>query len=110
MLDTTGHNSANASTQGYSRQEASRVASQALVMPAGAISNGAGAHIGSGVDVQSFRRVRDQFVDIQYRGQTTNLGEWAARAQTLDSAELALAEPGENGINEQLSRFWDAWA
>jgi flagellar hook-associated protein 1 FlgK len=110
LLDTTGHNIANASTVGYSRQEASLVASPALEIPAGGIAGGAGAHLGSGVDVQSYRRVRDQFVDLQYRAQNTNLGHWAARARTLDSAELALAEPGENGINEQLARFWDAWA
>lgn len=110
MLDTAGHNIANASTKGYSRQEATLVASQALVVPAGGIANGAGAHIGSGVDVQTFRRVRDQFVDLQYRSQNTNLGEWAARAKTLDAAELSLAEPGENGINEQLAQFWNAWS
>lgn len=110
MLDTTGHNIANASTQGYSRQEATLVASPGLIVPAGSLISGAGAHIGSGVDVESFRRVRDQFVDLQYRSQNTNLGEWAARAKTLDAAELSLAEPGENGINEQLARFWDAWA
>jgi flagellar hook-associated protein 1 len=110
LLDTTGHNIANASTKGYSRQEATLVASPALQIPAGGIAGGSGAHLGSGVDVQQYRRVRDQFVDLQYRGQNTNLGEWAARAGALDRAELALAEPGENGINEQLSRFWDAWA
>jgi flagellar hook-associated protein 1 FlgK len=110
LLDTTGHNIANASTQGYSRQEASLVASAALEIPAGGIAGGAGAHIGSGVDVQSFRRIRDQFVDLQYRGQNTNLGEWTARATALERAEGALSEPGENGINQQLSEFWDAWA
>jgi flagellar hook-associated protein 1 FlgK len=110
LLDTAGHNIANASTKGYSRQEATLVASPALEIPAGGIAGGSGAHLGSGVDVQSFRRIRDQFVDLQYRGQNTNLGEWAARAGALDNAELSLAEPGENGINEQLSRFWDAWA
>ena len=110
MLDVTGHNIANASTKGYSRQEATLVASPGLIVPAGSLINGAGAHIGSGVDVESFRRIRDQFVDLQFRSQNTNLGEWAARAETLDAAELSLAEPGENGINEQLSRFWDAWA
>src|SRR3954453_21589790 len=54
LLDTTGHNIANASTQGYSRQEAALVASPALEIPAGGIAGGAGAHLGSGVDVQSF--------------------------------------------------------
>ncbi len=109
LLDTAGHNIANASTKGYSRQEASLVASAALEIPAGT-ATGAGAHLGSGVDVQSFRRVRDQFVDLQFRAQNTNLGEWAARAGALDRAELSLSEPGENGINEQLSKFWDAWS
>src|SRR4051794_32047032 len=110
LLDTTGHNIANASTKGYSRQEATLVAAPALEIPAGGIASGAGAHLGSGVDVQSFRRVRDQFIDLQYRGQNTNLGDWKARASALDQAESALAEPGENGINQQLSEFWDAWA
>jgi flagellar hook-associated protein 1 FlgK len=110
LLDTAGHNIANASTKGYSRQEVALVASPALEIPAGGIVGGAGAHLGSGVDVQSFRRIRDQFVDLQYRAQNTNLGEWAARTKTLDRAELALNEPGENGINEQLTRFWDSWS
>src|ERR687898_2222856 len=109
LLDTAGHNIANASTKGYSRQEATLVASDALQIPAGGIAGGAGAHLGSGVDVQSFRRIRDQFVDLQYRAQNTKLNEWAARTKTLDRAELALNEPGENGINEQLARFWDSW-
>jgi flagellar hook-associated protein 1 FlgK len=110
LLDTAGHNIANASTRGYSRQEVSLVASDALQIPSGGIVGGAGAHIGSGVDIQSYRRVRDQFVDLQYRAQNTNLQEWAARTKTLDRAELALNEPGENGLNEQLARFWDSWS
>jgi flagellar hook-associated protein 1 FlgK len=110
LLDTAGHNIANASTVGYSRQEASLVASPALQIPAGGVASGASAHLGSGVDVQSYRRIRDQFVDLQYRAQNTNLGDWAARAKLLEAAELALSEPGENGINEQLAQFWTAWS
>jgi flagellar hook-associated protein 1 FlgK len=110
LLDTTGHNIANASTKGYSRQEATLVASPGLELPAGGTADGTGAHLGSGVDVQSFRRIRDEFVDLQYRGQNTNLGDWTARASALSQAEGALAEPGENGINQQLIEFWDAWS
>jgi flagellar hook-associated protein 1 len=109
MLDTAGHNIANASTKGYSRQDVSLQAAPALEIPAGGIVGGAGAHLGSGVDIVSFRRIRDQFVDLQFRAQNTNLGEWSARTKTLDRAELALNEPGENGINEQLTQFWNAW-
>src|ERR687884_735565 len=89
LLDTAGHNIANASTQGYSRQEAVLAASPALQIPAGAVANGSGAHLGSGVDVQSYRRVRDQFLDLQYRAQSTSLGEWTARSSALDRAESA---------------------
>ena len=110
LLDTTGHNIANASTKGYSRQEATLVAAPALEIPSGGIAGGSGAHLGAGVDVQAFRRIRDQFVDLQYRGQNTNLGEWSARAGSLERAEGALSEPGENGINQQLTEFWNAWS
>jgi flagellar hook-associated protein 1 len=109
-LDTTGHNIANASTTGYSRQEAVMAAAPALVIPQGAVQGGAGAHIGAGVDVLSYRRIRDTFLDLQYRAQATRLGDEAGRAQGLDRAELALAEPSDNGINKQLSEFWSAWA
>ena len=109
-LDTTGHNIANASTQGYSRQEAVMAASPAMQVPAGAVQNGAGAHIGSGVDIQAYRRVRDTFLDLQYRAQSTRLGQESGRAEGLDRAELALAEPSDDGINTQLSAFWNAWS
>src|SRR3954453_14171329 len=110
MLDTTGHNIANASTKGYSRQEATLAASSALQLTVQGSANQVGAHLGSGVDVQGFRRVRDNFLDSQYRAQNTNVSDWNARAESLDSAELSLAEPGENGINAQLAKFWNAWS
>jgi flagellar hook-associated protein 1 len=109
-LDTTGHNIANASTAGYSRQEAVMAASSALVIPQGAVQGGAGAHIGSGVDVLAYRRIRDTFLDLQYRAQATRLGEESGRAQGLDRAELALTEPSDTGINNQLAEFWSAWS
>ena len=110
LLDTTGHNISNASTVGYSRQEAQLVASPALLIPAGGTASGGLASLGSGVDVQSYRRVRDQFLDLQFRGQSTNSAEWTTRSEVLDRAELALQEPGDNGINTQLAEFWDAWS
>jgi flagellar hook-associated protein 1 len=110
MLDTTGHNIANASTVGYSRQEALLSASLAQQIQASGSQSSAGAHLGSGVDVQGFRRVRDQFLDAQYRAQNTNLSDWKARAEGIDSAELSLAEPGDTGINAQLTKFWQSWS
>ena len=108
-LDVAGHNVANASTTGFSRQEALMVASPAYVIPAGT-ANGAGAHLGTGVDVIQYRRVRDQFLDLQYRAQNTRLGYESTRSEQLDRAEVSLAEPSDNGIASQLSQFWDAWS
>jgi flagellar hook-associated protein 1 FlgK len=110
MLDTTGHNIANASTQGYSRQEAVLSASAAMQVQVAGSSSATGSHLGSGVDVEGFRRVRDQFLDAQYRGQSTNLSDWQARAESLDSAELSLSEPSDTGINAQLTKFWQSWS
>lgn len=109
-IDVTAHNIANVSTRGYSRQEAVLAASAALELPAGGVQSGSGAHLGSGVDVQSYRRVRDGFLDIQYRTQTMSHSEQGTRASALDRAELALVEPSADGINAQLGRFWNAWS
>jgi flagellar hook-associated protein 1 FlgK len=109
-IDVTGHNIANVGTAGYSRQEAVLEASPATQIPAGAISSGAGAHLGSGVDIQAYRRVRDGFLDAQYRAQSMRLGYQTATAASLSNAELALAEPGDDGIAAQLAGFWDAWS
>src|SRR3712207_2571454 len=108
-LDVTGHNIANASTKGYSRQEALLAPSDPLVIPAGATQTGSGAHLGSGVDVQQYRRTRDQFLDLQYRGQAIRADYESTHSGQLDRVEVSLSEPGEEGIAAQLAQFWSAW-
>jgi flagellar hook-associated protein 1 len=110
MLDTTSHNLANASTVGYTRQEAVLSASLAQQVQVSGSQSATGAHLGHGVDVQGFRRVRDQFLDAQYRAQNSSLNDYKARAEALDSAELALNEPSDTGINAQLTKFWQSWS
>src|ERR1700742_3923952 len=95
LLDTTSHNIANASTTGYSRQEVTLAASMALQVQTSSGVTPLG-QLGSGVDVTGYVRVRDQFLDAQYRGQNTNLQEQGAKADALNTAELSLAEPGDS--------------
>jgi flagellar hook-associated protein 1 FlgK len=109
-IDTTGHNISNANTPGYSRQDAVLTATQALVVPANSVVTGAGAQIGTGVDVTQIRRIRDQFLDVQARAQSTSLGDATARASSLDQAQLAFDEPSDNGISAQLAQFWSSWS
>jgi flagellar hook-associated protein 1 FlgK len=108
-LDVTAHNLANANTVGYTRQEATLVASDPLRISAGALANGSGALLGTGVEVEAYRRLRDSFLDVQYRGQAMALGGHETTARALASIEAALNEPGDGGIGALLGQFWSAW-
>jgi len=107
-LDVTSHNIANASTVGYTRQEVNLTATQPLNVNAGGMANG--GMLGTGVDVQSYRRVRDQFLDLQYRGQNMQLGDQTARSDALKNVELSFAEPGDSGIQNALDEFFSSWS
>lgn len=109
-LDVTSHNVANANTPGYSRQEAVLRATQPYVVPSNSVLTGAGAQLGSGVDVAAIRRIRDAFLDVQFRAQATALGDATARATSLDQVELAFAEPTDDGLAAQLGKFWSSWS
>jgi flagellar hook-associated protein 1 len=106
-LDVTSHNIANASTVGYTRQSAELVATTPLTVPTS--SGAAAGALGTGVDVQTYKRVRDQFLDLQYRAQNMSLGEQTARSGALQDVELSFAEPGDTGIASALDKFWSAW-
>src|SRR4051812_26636036 len=107
-LDVTAHNIANASTEGYSRQQAVMAAAEPLQIE-GVTRTGQMSLIGSGVDVESFARVRDAFADLQYRAQNQALGQHQTTAEMLGTAELSLSEPSDNGIGNVLNKFWSAW-
>src|SRR3954451_422783 len=84
-LDVTSHNIANASTVGYTRQSAELVAWPAMLVPT---SGGANAgNLGTGVDVQSYMRVRDQFLDLQSRAENTSCAPKSPRAGALQDVE-----------------------
>jgi flagellar hook-associated protein 1 FlgK len=107
-LDVTAHNISNASTEGYSRQQAVLTASNPLDV-VGLTRAGQMASIGAGVSVEDFARVRDSFADLQYRAQNQALGQHETTAELLGTAELSLSEPSDNGIGQVLNKFWSAW-
>jgi flagellar hook-associated protein 1 FlgK len=102
-LDVTSHNIANANTVGYSRQEAQMQATDALAVPSSGL-------LGTGVDVVAYKRIRDTFLDLQYRAQNMQVGYGTARTDALDQAEMQLAEPSDDGIGERLNSFWSSWS
>ena len=62
-LNVTGHNMANASTEGFSRQRVNFAATAPTTTALGALP--------TGVEVQSVTRLRDQFIDFQIREQSS---------------------------------------
>ena len=108
-LDVTSHNIANVETPGYSRQEAVFAASPVLDLGAGALQNGQGAQLGQGVDVLTYRRLRDDFLDLQWRAQNMSGGQAEITAQRLSQVQSALGSGGSSDLGVMLDKFWSSW-
>jgi len=65
--------------------------------------------MGTGVTVAAIQRVRDAFVDQQYRQENSVLGQWTTRQNELSQVETVFPEPGTSGIGTALSQFWASW-
>src|SRR6187200_3171547 len=98
-LDTTSHNIANVSTEGYTRQRVEFQTRQAE-------QSGSG-WIGTGVQVSTVRRVYDQFLAQQTRSSGTNLARLDAFASQAERIGNLLGDPA-NGLSSSLQSFTDA--
>ncbi|MCK9912986.1 flagellar basal body protein, partial [Microbacteriaceae bacterium K1510] len=65
-LNTTGHNISNANTEGYTRQRANMKATAGVPYVGLSASREPGL-LGTGVTVTDLQRIRDEFLDVQYR-------------------------------------------
>ncbi len=108
-LDTTGNNIANANTEGYSRETALLEPDPPLDIPAISTLTGQGAQLGTGVAVSNITRIRNVYLDGQYRAQSSALGSASTQAEELTQAQAAFNEPSSSSIAGQLSSFWTAW-
>ncbi|WP_411197857.1 flagellar hook-associated protein FlgK [Sporosarcina sp. ANT_H38] len=106
-LYTTGHNISNANTLGYSRQ---RVNMQATAgFPGVGLSAGTmPGYLGTGVEAGSIQRIRDGFVDQQYRQETNKFGFWESKTKAISQMEDVLAEPSAYGLQKSMSEFWQS--
>jgi len=107
-LSVTAHNIANASTQGFSRQQAVFHATAPALTASGDRFDGPG-QLGTGVKIAEIRRVRNEFLDYQLRQQESKHTYWQERHEALATVEMIVMEPGDNGLNSVFQRFWGAW-
>jgi len=107
-LSTTGHNITNVNTIGYSRQRAEMQATNAIPYP-GMHSDKSPAQLGTGVEVNALVRLREAYLDVQFRNEYKNLGYWEAKSDTFTRIEELLNEPTDDGLAHTMDEFWKGW-
>lgn len=80
-LNTTSNNISNAETKGYSRQQVTTQAAEAI---RAFTTYGC---VGAGVETLAIERVRDQFYDQKYWSNQASLGEYEVKAYYMRSIE-----------------------
>lgn len=107
-LDITGHNISNANTTGYARQAPDIVTTRPWHAPM--LNNGSRiGQLGTGSDVASIERLRDELLDAQIRNETKTSGYWNSMQETMDRIEAILNEPSEDGLRGVMDQFWESW-
>lgn len=101
-LDVVSHNIANAETPGYSRQRVEQYASSPI-----GLAGGKGM-IGTGVDSTAVTQIRNEFLDLKFRGENTSYGQWQSRYDSLSQIEAIMNEPSESGIRSVMDDFFSS--
>ena len=100
-LNVTGHNISNVNTEGYSRQDV-------VLAPKDPMKT-VKFIFGTGVEETAIRRMRDSFIDKQFRVQSAELNRNQTLEKNMEELQTIFNEPSETGLRYQLSSFFDAW-
>jgi len=100
-INTTGHNIANAESEGYTRQ---RVVTEAVTPLYTAPGN-----VGNGVKVDDIQRVFDNFVFDRYTGISSEKEYSDYEMQTLEELSTYFPEIDGVGIKSDLAEFYNMW-
>lgn len=98
-INTTANNISNVHTDGYSRQQVTQEAADALRVFA---TYGCA---GAGVDTVSIERVRDTFYDMRFRDNNSTLGEYDIKKYYCDTLEQYLDDDGDSGFGTIYNAF-----
>ncbi|MBK5251256.1 MAG: flagellar hook-associated protein FlgK [Peptostreptococcaceae bacterium] len=101
-VNTTSHNISNANTEGFSRQRVNLQTTQPF-------SYAGIGQLGTGVEVVSITRTRDELLDAQIRFENAIEGRFESGEAALEQVEMILLEPSDTGLNSTLGEFWNSW-
>lgn len=93
------HNMANISTEGYSRQRVDGHAHMPFRLPIGY------GYLGTGVDSDFIKQIRNEFLDMRLRREIIHQGEWETRSSYLEHIEMIFNEPSESSFGTTLNEF-----
>lgn len=100
-INTTGHNIANAETEGYTRQRViTEAATPLYTMP---------GNVGNGVQIQDIKRVFDNFVFDRYTNVSAQKEYSDYELQTLEELSSYFPEIDGVGIKSDLAAYYDMW-
>ncbi|MDR2528652.1 MAG: flagellar hook-associated protein FlgK [Synergistaceae bacterium] len=105
-IEVAGHNVTNMDTEGYSRQRVNISTTTPYAAP-GLSSPAIVGQIGTGAKLDDIIRIRDEFLDLQYRSELSTLGYWGKVNSLYNTVQLYLEEPAGQGVRVALDSFWD---
>ncbi len=94
-LQVTGHNIANAATDGYSRQYGVTVTNNPMR------GNGAGMY-GTGSRVTTVERIRSQFLDAKYWSQNSVLSNYTTKKAYMEQLERTFVTQTADGLKSSI--------
>ncbi|WP_297432341.1 flagellar hook-associated protein FlgK [Sulfurimonas sp.] len=100
-INTTGHNIANAETEGYTRQRVMTSAATPIAMRPG--------QVGNGVEVQDIKRVFDNFVFDRYNAVSADKENSDTQRQTLETLSTYFPEIDGVGVKADMQKYYDSW-
>ncbi|MCS7164347.1 MAG: flagellar hook-associated protein FlgK [Thermodesulfovibrio sp.] len=101
-LEVVSHNIANASTEGYSRQD---VIFQNMPSSTASIA-GVG---GRGVKIVDIRRMYDSFIELQLKTESSNLAYWDVVYNGMLRLEHIFNEASDIALSNSINDFFNAW-
>ncbi len=100
-MNVTGENIANVHTPGYVRRRP-----ELVELPPYQSGN---LLLGTGVDVTEIKRLIDNVLDRRIALEKGENGFWEALSDVASSVETVLNEHQDMGLNDVLTKFWNAW-
>ena len=104
-MSVTAHNISNANTPGFSRQSPVIVTNTPIYLSSMG-GSGRSLSFGTGSTVADIQRIRDEFLDLQFRETSARLNYWENIYSNIHYVEQLFGEPGETGLRNMYDSFW----